>query len=368
MEIGEPKSEEISQELRAFDRFNETFITEIDEFLDEYFTQKMTESGLQFIEESYRDLREYCLRGGKRVRPLILLLAYLGYKGKRNKIDEIIKIAAALELMHSFLLIQDDIIDKSNTRRGGKALHVVSGERHRDRTHNKGIGNDIAIILADVLFSNAIEIIGIARINPRVKSDFLLLFAKTYELTAWGQILDSLHSLPIKIDVNDDMPSQISILKTAYYTICNPMLMGLQLTGRYSKKEADAIERFAIPLGLAFQIRDDILGVFGKKIEIGKSSESDILEGKMTILVLNTIKALGKGEVKRFMHIFTKERKTKSEIGYIKTRMKSSGALDSAMNRLSELADEVKKKLPTLGIKKEQRVILAGIIRRITDI
>ncbi len=368
MDIAKHKSEEAYQEVKAFERFSETFITEIDKFLDGYFIQKMSESEFQFIEESYRDLREYCLRGGKRVRPLIVLLSYLGYKGKKNKINEIVKIASALELMHSFLLIQDDIIDKSTTRRGGKALHVVSGERHRKRTHNKMIGNDITLILGDVLFSNAIEIIGNARIDPRVKSDFLLLFAKTYELTAWGQMLDSLHSLPVKIDVNDDMPSQISVLKTAYYTICNPMLMGLQLAGRYSKKEADAVERFAVPLGLAFQIRDDILGVFGDKTEIGKSSESDIQEGKMTILVLNTVKALGRREVKRFMDIFTKEKKTKSDIKYIKTRMKSSGALDGAMNKLSELADEVKKKLPLLSIQKEQRVILAGIIHRITDI
>jgi geranylgeranyl diphosphate synthase type I len=368
MEIKKHKPEEEYPEIRAFNRFSEAFTTEIDKFLDGYFTQKIQESEFQFMAESYHDLHEYCLREGKRVRPLIVLLSYLGYRGRKNKINEIIKIASALELMHSFMLIQDDIIDNSTMRRGGKALHVVSNERYRDETKNKGIGKDIATILGDVLFSNAIEIIGNARIAPGIKSDFLGLFAKTYELTAWGQILDSLHSLPIKIDANDDVPTQIGTLKTAYYTICNPMLMGLQLAGRYSVKEADAIARFAIPLGLAFQIRDDILGVFGNRDEIGKSSESDILEGKMTILVLNTIKTLGKTELKKFMNIFTREKKTKSEIHYIKKRMQSSGALDRAMNKLSELADEVEQKLPLLGIRKEQRIVLTGIIHKITGI
>lgn len=368
MEIRKHKPEEASLDIEAFNGFSEAFTAEIDAFLDEYFTHKIEESELQFMAESYRDLREYCLREGKRVRPLIVLLSYLGYRGSRRRIGEIIKIASALELMHSFLLVQDDIIDKSSMRRGGKALHVLSDDRYRDMTKNRGIGNDVASILGDILFSNAIEIIGNASINPRIKSDFLGIFAKTYEMTAWGQMLDSLHSLPVRIDANDDVPSRIGILKTAYYTICNPMLMGLQLTGRYSGREAAVIEDFAIPLGLAFQIRDDILGVFGNRDETGKSAESDILEGKMTILVLNTIQALGKTELKKFMRIFTREKKTRSEIQYIKSRMQKSGALESAMHRLSELADEVKQKLPLLGIRKEQRIILKGLVHKITDI
>ena len=368
MDISKLKPDEASLEIEAFNKFSEAFAAEIDAFLDAYFTHKIEESELQFMAESYRDLKEYCLREGKRVRPLIVILSYLGYRGSRRRIAEIIKIASALELMHSFLLIQDDIIDKSSMRRGGKALHVLSDERYRDKTKNRGIGNDVASILGDILFSNAIEIIGGARINPGIKSDFLGIFANTYEITAWGQVLDSLHSLPVRIDADDDVPSQIGILKTAYYTICNPMLMGLQLTGRYSAREAAAIENFAIPLGLAFQIRDDILGVFGNREEIGKSAESDILEGKMTILVLNTIRSLERAELKKFMRIFTREKKTKSEIHYIKSRMQKSGALESAVNRLSELADEVKQKLPLLGIRKEQQIMLKGLVHKITDI
>ena len=356
----------LSKDLNPFIKFSQRYISEIDNFIKNFFYKKKKSAEFEFITELYNDLLEYCLREGKRIRPLILLISYLGYTKSKKGLGEIIKIASAIELMHSFLLVQDDIIDKSPLRRGGKALHIVSYDRYWDKTTNKNIGNDIALILGDVLFSNAIEIIGSSKISPKIKSDFLVLFAETYELTAWGQILDSLNSLPKRLDLNEEIPIRISLLKTAYYTIYKPMLMGLILSGKDEKQERDRIYNFSIPLGLAFQIRDDILGIFGNREKTGKSSESDIVEGKNTILIQKTMQKLGKKELKQFISILKKEKKSKTEIAFIKRKIKQSGALEISTEKIKELADNARNGLDDLNVRNEYKIILSGLVDMIT--
>lgn len=357
-----------SEAKGAFDSFSSEYAGKIDSFLESFFLRKRESAALPFIAENYGDLQEYCLRPGKRIRPLLLLLSYIGYRGRKRHIEEMVKIASTLELMHSFLLIQDDIIDRAELRRGGRALHLVSGDRYRKWTRNRMIGGDIALVLADVLFSNALEIISTARIAPQLKNAFIGLFSQTYEFTAWGQILDSLHSLPRTLRPSGDIPLQISTLKTAYYTICNPLLMGLVLTGRYSDNEVLRIKSFAIPLGLAFQIRDDILGVFGSVDEIGKSSDSDIVEGKSTLLIQNTVDMMKRGEMKRFVDAFSRVKKTKADIAFIRKCIQKSGAYEKTSKTMSELLTEARKEVRNLALREKHREMLVELIDRFSRI
>ncbi len=362
-------SKSISQnDKNPLNKFSKKYIPEIDLLIKEFLEKKRRNIRYQFPKEFYLLLENFCLRKGKRIRPLLVLISYLGYKNDKKNLKEIIKIAAVMEMMHSFLLIQDDIIDRSLTRRGEKTLHVLCQEHHKDRTNNKNIGNDIALILADVLLFNAIEIISDVKIDLKIKNEFLKLFAETYELTAWGQILDSLNSLTLKLDIDSSDPMQISILKTAYYTISSPLLIGYRLTGRRDKKIETGIRDFAIPLGLAFQIRDDILGVFGKKEETGKPSDSDILEGKHTLLIQNTIKNLNRKERVEFTQKFTKEKKTKKDVASIKSLIKKSGALKKSNEKIKELTNTSRKNLLKLKIKKEEEMILSSLIDSIAEV
>jgi geranylgeranyl diphosphate synthase type I len=355
-----------SEAKGAFDSFSGEYAAKIDSFLESFFQRKRESAALPFIAENYSDLQEYCLRPGKRIRPLLLLLSYIGYRGRKRHLAEMVKIASTLELMHSFLLVQDDIIDRAELRRGGKALHLVSGDRYRKWTRNRMIGSDIALVLADVLFSNALEIISTAKISPQLKNAYIGLFAQTYEFTAWGQILDSLHSLPRNLRHSGDIPLQISTLKTAYYTICNPLLMGLVLTGRYSDSEALRIRNFAIPLGLAFQIRDDILGVFGSADEIGKSSDSDIVEGKSTLLIQNTVDRMKRGEVQRFVNTFSRVKKTKADIAFIRKSIQKSGAYEKTSKTMSELLAAARKEVQNLALRERYRGMLVELIDKLS--
>jgi len=351
-----------------FREFSGRYIPEIDKFIELYYKTKIENSEYPFMSEMYGDLGEYCGREGKRIRPLMLLAAYKGYKNFGRGNTDIISFAAAIEMMHSFLLIQDDVIDKSDLRRGKKSLHLIAQDRYSRLTYNDNIGNDTAIVLADVLFSNALEIISRAKINNSVRNEFIKIFSSTYEMTAWGQVLDVLHSIPRKFIPDDDISTQVSILKTAYYTIYYPILMGYVLTGRKQEKEMELIRDFSIPLGLAFQIRDDILGVFGKIEKTGKPDDSDLIDGKMTLLVKSTIENLKKTDKKEFIAVFTKKKKNKSEVRSLRNMIEVSGAREITVEKQGELLDQSRSRLSNLRISETSGDLLSGFIEVIRKI
>ncbi len=345
-----------------FSKFSNVYSPKIDLSIANFLDQKKKGAPHGFIGDMYALIKEYCLRKGKRMRPLVLLVSYSGYKKKKEAMGDIIKIASVLELMHSMLLIQDDIIDRSNMRRGGKTLHLVFQDRYAGATLNRNIGIDVAVVAADVLFANSVEIISGLKTDLRIKNEFLALFSETYESTAWGQILDSLHTRASRVDFENSAALQISTLKTAYYTIYYPMLMGYVLAGGTDAAERGRIRDFALPLGLAFQIRDDILGIFGEKESTGKSSESDIIEGKLTILIENALKEMDVRERRKFLAVFKKEKKSARELVRLRAMIENSGALESAGNKLRELTAKSGKMIDKLGVNTDAAHLLAGMI------
>ena len=348
--------------------FSNEIIPETDTFINDFFDEKISGADLDFMKEILGCIKEYCLRDGKRIRPLLLLNSYYGYKLVLKNKREIIKLGAVIEMMHSLLLIQDDIIDRSEMRRGGKALHVELGDRYSSLTNNKLIGQDIASVTADILFSLSIEIISGLNIRHDIKDRFLEIFSKTYEKTAWGQILDSLNTMPRNIDPANDMPMQISIMKTAYYTIVYPLTMGYILSGGKNKREIANIESFGIPLGIAFQMRDDILGVFGIEKDTGKPNDSDILEGKLTLLVQNTILRLTGKEREKFIKLFRGSEKSKDDVGFIRDKIKNSGALDDTLQYHAKLIRDSYSLLDNLAMKQYNKDVMSGVIEAIEDI
>jgi geranylgeranyl diphosphate synthase type I len=348
--------------------FSNEIVPEIDTFINNFFDGKISTADLNFMKDILKCIKEYCLRDGKRIRPLLLINSYYGYRTGFKKRHEIIKLGAVIEMMHSLLLIQDDIIDRSEMRRGGKALHSQLGDKYSPFTNNKLIGQDIASVTADILFSLSIEIISGLNIRHNIKDRFLKIFSKTYEKTAWGQILDSLNTMPRNIDPQSDMPMQVSIMKTAYYTIVYPLTMGYILSSGNNKREIANIESFAIPLGIAFQIRDDLLGIFGIEKDTGKPNDSDILEGKVTLPVQNTILKLAGKERKQFIKLFLKIEKSKKDVGFIRNRIKDSGALDDTIEYHKKLIGDSYNLLDNLAMKRYNKDVMVGIIETIEDV
>lgn len=327
----------------------------------EFFGKKTRDTDLPMVREMYGHLAEFCAREGKRVRPLLLIASCVGYGGGRNR-DDIVRVASVLEMLHSFLLIQDDVIDRSDLRRGGKTLHMICKDLYGKDSHNPGIGNDIALILGDVLMANLHEIVGAAAIPPRSKDRFMSLIGRMLEITAWGQILDVLNSNSKRIRSPRETAEQIAMMKTAHYTVYYPMLMGHALAGRDSVKEVERIRGFSFPLGMAFQIRDDILGVFGSEKNTGKPSDSDILEGKMTLLVNGAIENLDGKDRRKFLSLFTKKRKDRGDVKAIRTMIIRSGSLETVKEMHSGLVEQSRQRLSDLSITEEYRAVLAGLV------
>jgi geranylgeranyl diphosphate synthase type I len=350
-----------------FRRFSGRYIPRIDASMRDFFNKKILDARLPVIREMYALLAEYCMREGKRVRPLVMLLACFGY-GEEKNADDIVPIAAVLEMMHSFLLIQDDIIDRSDLRRGGQSLHLLCGRRYGGGSHNREIGSDIALILADVLFAGALKIIYESNVPHLAKNRFMSIFSDTYEITAWGQILDILNSRARRIVSPGETALQIATMKTAYYTVYYPMLMGYALAGKNSGRERTLIRDFSLPLGLAFQIRDDILGVFGKEKATGKPSDSDIIEGKITLLVDGVLERLDRRERGLFISLFTKSKKEKRDIEKIRSIIEESGSLAAAKLRHRELVDASRRRLSRLSITGPYRMALGGLVDLIAEI
>jgi geranylgeranyl diphosphate synthase type I len=190
------------------------------------------------------------------------------------------------------LLIHDDIIDRSHTRRGKPSLHLLFDKRHRERSYlgdPGSFGINMAIIGGDLAESFGEK----ALLNSGFPKDRLLdaLICQTEMIrdTGYGQVLD-LYSVELP-EWSEEMVIKVHTFKTARYTLDAPLKIGALLHGA-SRKQLDALEGYAIPVGIAFQIIDDILGFFGDPKRGGNEDLSDIKEGKRTLLM---IKALENG-------------------------------------------------------------------------
>jgi len=348
-----------------FSEYTKTLIPKIDNEIESFYNKKESEASYKFIGDLYPLIKEYCLRDGKRIRPLLVVLAFDGYSLLKRKRDQVIRLSSFLEIMHSLFLVQDDIIDKSDLRRGKKAFHIVCKEKFSKINKNATIGEDISSVVADIMFTNSIEFIRTSGFSHRIKDEILKLFSHTYEMTAWGQILDCLYSNPTKIPIKENIPITVSTLKTAYYTFFYPLMLGYIVSGKRDEAEKKKLEDFALSLGLAFQIRDDILGTFGSKKDIGKPDDSDIHEGKLTLLVQYTLEALNKADEKKFTDRLTKKKKSISDVKYIRNAIEKSGAYDLTLKKHENYIADSLKYLEDLSMKNREKEILHGLIDKI---
>ncbi|MEL9914682.1 MAG: polyprenyl synthetase family protein [Thermoplasmatales archaeon] len=287
----------------------------IDIALQRFFDEKAKgKSGIEL--DAIRKLREFTLRGGKRIRPAFMLMGYW-LNGEID--DRIINAAISLELMQSYLLIHDDIIDHSDVRRGGPSFH-------RMFNFSDSINEGLAIVCADLSDAYSHEILLDSQFPQDRLNAAMKIMAVTVEMTGIGQLMDITLSLSDNVSVEDVI--DVHKYKTAQYTINGPIKMGATLAGY---EDVGRLDDYGIPLGIAFQIQDDILGMFGDEQQIGKSILSDFLEGKKTHLILYTYQLADSQDAD-----FVRQRLGKSisidEFNTVREIIKKSGALDKTKN------------------------------------
>ncbi|ANW22128.1 geranylgeranyl diphosphate synthase [Streptomyces clavuligerus] len=229
-------------------------------------------------------LRDFVLRGGKRLRPLLCACGWYAAGGTGDP-TAVVRVGAALELFHAFALVHDDLMDRSATRRGRPAVHRALADRYRstrDHATAERLGVGSAILLGDLACVWSCELLHTAPLTPRQFSALLPVVHAMRTEVMYGQYLDLLATGEPTADVRG--PLRVARYKTATYTCERPLHAGAALAGG-PEAVLDACTAYALPLGEAFQLRDDLLGVFGDPRATGKSRLDDLREGKHTALV-----------------------------------------------------------------------------------
>lgn len=297
-----------------------------------------------------RNLENY-LVGGKKVRPALTSLGYKIAGGKENK--KIMPACFAVELMHNSLLIHDDYVDNDETRRGKPTLHKVYLNKNGEH-----YAVSMAIITADVGIFWANEILSGSDFAPKVITKAVNLFNHFLLNTGYGELMDIDFDFHPLVSWNDIL--NVRIYKTAYYTFIMPLTIGAVLGGA-SDGLLKNLENFGLNVGLAFQLRDDVLGVFGDSGETGKSNESDIREGKKSLLYFKALELTSKSE-KDFLKKYYGNVKTKDQIEKIRKIIKDSGAFDYSGKLAKDYVEIGKKIIPRITKNGDLQETLSTLV------
>ena len=247
----------------------------------------------------YDDLMEFVCRQGKRLRPLLFPACAQGFRWHESATCPLAEnvdpglcfaVAASLELLHGFILIHDDIIDRAETRRSLPTLHRLIEGRLSTFSDRGRAGRDLALVLGDILFALAQKCLLEAPLLPEAKARLGALLLGCMVETGFGEVADIVHGTRDVAKVSSAEIEQMYCLKTTRYTIECPLTMAAVLHG-IEAPGLEAISRISQPAGLAFQIQND-LQEFARFEVSDAEVPADILEGKKTLLMRAAFDAL----------------------------------------------------------------------------
>ncbi|MFA4889050.1 MAG: polyprenyl synthetase family protein [Candidatus Omnitrophota bacterium] len=285
----------------------------------------------------YGSIKNFLSRKGKRVRPALFVLGYMGFAKKPAA--GLYMSAVSLELLHGFMLIHDDIIDKSATRRGEPSMHEMLNHYLARYKNIKFNGQDLAIVIGDVIYALALEaFLSIKETAPR-KEAALKKLIRAAVYTGSGEFIELLYGAKNIDKIAKQDIYKIYDLKTANYTFATPLCMGALLAGA-GKEQLDILSKLGKYLGRAFQIKDDFLGLFGKERKTGKSNLTDLQEAKKTMLIWYAYqKSSGKDKL-TMKRIFSANKVGKKDLLTMRRIVSGSGALEYAGKEVNSLINK----------------------------
>jgi geranylgeranyl pyrophosphate synthase len=315
----------------SFDEQLATYKNLLEPSITQFCTRVEQESQEQFGGYSAEAIKVFCSilkRGGKRVRGALVLAAYEMCGG--TDLTKVMPIARAMEILQVYLLIADDIYDRSATRRGGPTAHVMMRDMHA--THgwlgdSEHFGESIASCATLIGNNLAMEEIAMAPLDDHAKITILRIVNQALRVTDHGQIND-LFNEAVR-DVDDGHVERTLTWKTAYYSFIGPLQMGAVAAGA-PENDLGCLHDYGAHIGLAFQMADDILGTFGSEAESGKSITDDLREGKMTVLVARALRHAAPKQRETLLAYLGKPDLTDVEYQACKAIITQTGALDYA--------------------------------------
>jgi geranylgeranyl diphosphate synthase, type I len=337
--------------------------------LREYLDERRSNSA--YIGTDYADLtaalEEFVLRGGKRLRPAF---AYWGWRAVVDPPDEalkpsVLRLFAALELLHACALVHDDVIDDSATRRGLPTVHRLFAQRHRDRSWNGSadqFGLSAAILLGDLALVWADDLVATADLSVEAQHRVQRVWADIRTEVLGGQYLDIVAESSGATTVASAMT--VNTYKTASYTITRPLQFGVAAAA--DRPDVQAIfHEVGNDLGVAFQLRDDVLGVFGDPAVTGKPSGDDLRSGKRTVLLAEAVELARTSdpEAAELLRSSVGTELSDDQVRRLCQVIDSVGALAAVEKRIDVLTSRSLESIGTAPIDERAKVGLSTLAR-----
>ncbi len=288
-----------------------------------------------------RATRHLLEAGGKRLRPCLALTACEAVGGKA---EDALEAAAAIELLHNFTLIHDDIMDQDEFRRNVKTVHVL-------------LGVPVAVIAGDALFAKVFEALAanakrLGLEGARVVELFDAVSKASFEICQ-GQVLDMLFEG--RADVSEAEYMRMVSGKTGALLEAS-MKVGA-LLGKGEPEQVRALAEYGRLIGLAFQMRDDVLGVAGEQEKFGKPIGSDVREGKQTLIVVRALATAQQEDKSTLLRALGKQDASEAELKTAIDVLKRAGAIDYVAERARELIAQAKSKLKALPESRAREIL-----------
>lgn len=310
-------------------------------------------------------IKDFILRDGKRIRPILFITGYLGFAKRPAR--GLYTSAIAIELLHDFMLVHDDIIDKSDMRRNRPSMHALMNGHLKKLKDIKFSGQDLAIVIGDVMYATAIHAFLSIHENMERKERALKKFIEAAIYTGGGEFIELLDGAKDIRYIKKETIYKIYDYKTAYYTFSCPLSTGAILAGA-EKKEIDKLFEYGIYLGRIFQIKDDILGMFSEESKIGKSSLTDLKEAKKTLLIWFAYNNSSPKNKSMIRQILTKEKVARADLLQMRQLISDSGALDYAKKEISGITAKADALLSGSRMRPKYKKILTEYTKKILAI
>jgi len=340
----------------------------INPLLREHFDTVINETAEKdaLVAEALESVKDIVLAGGKRLRAAFMCAGYFAAGGTDE--ERILRTSMSIEFIHAFLLVHDDVVDRDDLRHGRPSLHARYARFGRSVLSRKDdaehFGDSIAIILGDMVAALGNDLIFRSGFPCEHVFRALSELQRTVSYTVIGQAMDL--SFEFRKDIGKEDVLRMYEYKTAKYTVEGPLVLGALLAGG-DDGLIEALRRYAVPTGIAFQIRDDILGVFGAESKLGKPVGSDIEEGKRTLPVVTAIERLGSSDRAELIRMLDSGSVDGKALERFRDMVRRSGALDSSSDSMVQLIKQAKESVSSAVVPDDMKRFLSGIADYISE-
>lgn len=313
------------------------------------------------------------LRGGKRLRARFCLTGWGAVQPAPTRFDDAaLAVATSLEIFHAAALVHDDLVDNSDTRRGQPAAHRALQSAHRDAGwtgDSDTFGRSGAILLGDLLVAWSDDLLEEGLRGSAAADATRQAYAQMRRDVTIGQFLDVAEESAYTVhpdDTHAERALRVASYKSARYSIQQPLQIGAALGGA-DHSQSDALGRFGHDVGMAFQLRDDVLGVFGDSAVTGKPVGDDLREGKRTVLVAYAREAVSPQERQAIDQRLGDPALDAEQIGILQRTIVDSGALARTEELIADYAHRADLALSGAPLRADAVDELRALARAATD-